>query len=51
MFDWISNLLAGAALGTAIYSAGLASGGGMHQAKEPEGLQKLAEESKNRKNK
>ncbi len=46
MFNWISNLFAGAALDTAIYSAGLASGGGMHQMKEPEGLQELAKESK-----
>lgn len=51
MFDWISSLFVGVALDAAIYSAGLASTGGMHQAKEPEGLQKLAEESKNRKNK
>ncbi len=51
MFNWISNLFAGAALDAAIYSAGLASTGGMHQMKEPKGLQKLAEESKNCKNK
>ena len=46
MFNWISSLFAGAALDMAIYSAGLASANGMHQMKEPEGLQKLAEESK-----
>ena len=51
MFDWISNLFAGAAYDAAIYSAGLASGNGMHQLKEPEGLQELAEETKNCKNK
>lgn len=50
MFNWISSLFAGAALDMAIYSAGLASGNGMHQMKEPEGLQKLAEESKKSKN-
>ena len=46
MFNWISSFFAGAALDMAIYSAGLASGNGMHQMKEPEGLQKLAEENK-----
>ncbi len=51
MFNWISNLFAEAALDAAIYSAGLASGCGLHQMKEPEGLQKLAEETKNCKNK
>lgn len=51
MLDWLSNLFAGAAFDIAIYSAGLASANGMHQIKEPEGLQKLAEESKNCKNK
>lgn len=30
----------------AIYSAGLASGNGMHQMKEPEELQELAKEAK-----
>lgn len=40
---------ADAALETAILSAGLASGGGMHQMKEPEGLQKFAAEYKNAK--
>lgn len=50
MFNWISSLFAAAALDMAIYSAGLASGNGMHQMKEPEGLQKLAEESKKSKN-
>ena len=42
MFHWISNLFAGAALDVAIYSAGLASASGMHQMKEPKGLQELA---------
>lgn len=46
MFNWISSLFAGAALDMAIYSSGLASANGMHQMKEPEGLQELAEESK-----
>lgn len=46
MFNWISSLFAKVALDTAISSAGLASIGGMHQMKEPEGLQKLAEENK-----
>lgn len=50
MFNWISSLFAGAALDMAVSSAGLASIGGMHQMKEPEGLQKLAEESKKSKN-
>lgn len=46
MFEMIKNLFAKAAFSMSIYSAGLASGGGMHQMKEPNGLQKLAEESK-----
>lgn len=51
MFDWLTNLLLGstsdAALESALYSAGLPSGFGMHQEKEPEGLQELAQELKN----
>ena len=43
MFSWISSIFAGFAFDMAIYSAGLASGGGMHQMKEPAELQKLAE--------
>ena len=50
MFSWISSLFASAALDAAIHSAGLASTGGMHQPKEPAGLQKLAEESKKSEN-
>lgn len=46
MFSWICSLFAGAAYDAAIYSAGLASGNGMHQMKEPEILQKIAEEKK-----
>lgn len=46
MFNWISSLFAGAAFDMAIYSAGLASGSGMHQMKEPESLQKMAEKHK-----
>ncbi len=46
MFNWISSLFAGVAFDMAIYSAGLASGNGMYQMKEPEGLQKLAEQNK-----
>ena len=46
MFNWLSNLFAGFAFDAAINSVGLASSNGMHQMKEPEGLQKLAEESK-----
>ena len=48
MFNWISSLFAGAAFDMAIYSAGLASGSGMHQMKEPETLQKVAQEYKER---
>jgi len=50
MFNWISSLFAKAAFDMAIYSAGLASGSGMYQMKEPKDLQKLAEESKKSKN-
>ena len=46
MFNWLNSLFAGAALDAAIYSAGLASGSGLHQMKEPEGLQKLADDYK-----
>ena len=50
MFDWLTNLLLGstsdAALESALYSAGLASTNGLHQEKEPEGLQELAQELK-----
>lgn len=51
MFNWLSSLFTSMAYDAAIYSAGLASNSGMHQMKEPEGLQKLAEEFKARKNK
>ena len=50
MFNWISSLFAEIAYDSAIYSAGLASSNGLHQLKEPEDLQKLAEESKKSKN-
>ena len=46
MFNWLSKFFAGVAFDAAIYSAGVASIGGMHQMKEPEGLQELAEENK-----
>ncbi len=46
MINWIVNLFAGAAFDAAIYSAGVASAGGMNQMKEPKDLQKLAEEIK-----
>lgn len=50
MFQWLSSLFMGstadAALDAAIYSVGLASNGGMHEPKEPAGLQELAEEYK-----
>lgn len=46
MFSWICSLFAGAAYDVAIYSAGLASGNGMHQMKEPENLQRIAKEQK-----
>lgn len=46
MLNWISSLFAGAAFDMAIYSAGLASGSGMHQMKEPETLQKVAQKCK-----
>lgn len=42
MFNWLSNLFAGFAFDAAINSVGLASSNGMHQMKEPEGLQELA---------
>ncbi len=48
MFELITSLFmsstAYAAFETAIYSAGLASGSGMYQAKEPDELQAIAEE-------
>lgn len=50
MFNWISGLFANAAFEAAIYSAGLASSSGMHQMKEPEGLQKIADEIKKSEN-
>ena len=46
MFNWLSNLFVGAAFDVAIYSAGLASANGLHQIKEPENLQKVAQEHK-----
>lgn len=50
MFDWLCSMFmsstADAALGAAIYSAGLASTGGMHQMKEPDELQKIASKYK-----
>ncbi len=49
MFDWILGLFADTALDTAIYSADLASSSGLHQMKEPEGLQELAKEIKDSK--
>lgn len=51
MFSWLTNLFmsssAEAALETAIYSVGLASGGGMHQMKAPEAVEKMALERSN----
>lgn len=47
MFEWLSSLLTGMAYDAAIYSAGLASNSGMHQIKEPEGLQDEAKSIKN----
>lgn len=50
MFNWLSNLFmsstADAAWEMAIYSVDVASGGGMHQLKEPVGLQEIAREYK-----
>lgn len=44
MFDWLCSFFASAAFDAALYSAGLASTGGMHQMKEPEAIQKYVEE-------
>lgn len=48
MLNWLVNLFMGStanmAWDMAIYSADLASGGGMHQLKEPENLQETAKE-------
>ncbi len=50
MLNWLSSLFmnstADAAFEMAIYSADLASGGGMHQMKEPEALQEIAKAHK-----
>lgn len=50
MFSWIRSLFmsstADAAFEMAIYSAGIASGSGMHQTKEPENLQEIAKNHK-----
>ena len=50
MFDWLSSLFASMAYDAAIYSAGLASYGGMCQLKEPASLQKAAREEQERAN-
>ena len=42
MFEWIKNVIVGAAYDAAIYSADTASYFGMHQMKEPANLQELA---------
>ena len=49
MFSWLSSLLASTAYDAAIYSAGLASHGGMCQIKEPDNLQQVVKEHKERK--
>lgn len=51
MFSWLSSLLASTAYDAAIYSAGLASHGGMCQIKEPDNLQQVVKEHKERKKK
>ncbi len=48
MFDWLSGLLAKMAYDAAISSAGQASYGGVYQMKEPEELQRVAKEDKER---
>ncbi len=47
MFSWLSSLFTSMAYDAAIYSAGLASNGGMHQMKEPKGLKEEVKKVKN----
>ena len=46
MFSWLTNLFMSSSA-EAIYSVGLASGGGMHQMKAPEAVEKMALERSN----
>lgn len=48
MFSWLTNLFATMAYDAAIYSAGMASTNGMCQIKEPDNLQRVAKEHKER---
>lgn len=48
MFSWLTNLFATMAYEAAIYSAGMASTNGMCQIKEPDNLQQVAKEHKER---